>query len=70
MKRPELSQRQAQVVERVARGLSYKVIAAELGISIRTVHAHVEHAAARIPGDSAPRHRLTLFFFNVDESAA
>lgn len=70
MTRVELTTRQAQVVERVARGLSYKVIAAELGISVRTVHAHVEHAAARIPGDSTPRHRLTLFFLSVDEDAA
>ena len=57
-------------MERVARGLSYKVIAAELGISVRTVHAHAEHAAARIPGDSPPRHRFTLWFFGVEEDVA
>lgn len=65
-----LSQRQAQIVERVARGLSYKVIAAELGISIRTVHTQVGRVAARIPGDASPRHRLTLFFLNIDDDAA
>lgn len=70
MKRPELTTRQAEVVERVARGLPDKRIAAELGLSIRTVHAHIEHIAAKIPGDTPRRHRLTLFFFNVDESAA
>jgi DNA-binding NarL/FixJ family response regulator len=67
MERPELSMRQAQIVERVARGLPYKVIAAELGISVRTVHTHVEIVAARIPGESTPRHRLTLWFFGMDE---
>lgn len=71
MKRPELSQRQAQVVERVARGLPDKRIAAELGISIRTVQAHVQAAANKIDGESQPRHRLTLWFFNItDEDAA
>lgn len=65
----ELSHRQAQVVERVARGLPDKRIAAELGISIDTVRFHIQAAAARIPGDSTPRHRLTLFFFTIEDDA-
>lgn len=65
---PELSHRQTQVVERVARGLPDKRIAAELGISIDTVRFHIQAAAARIPGDSTPRHRLTLWFISLDES--
>jgi DNA-binding NarL/FixJ family response regulator len=67
----DLSKRQAEVVELVARGLPDKRIAAELQISIRTVRCHIQAAAARIPGDARPRHRFTLFFFDVsDEDAA
>lgn len=62
----ELTTRQAQVAERVARGLPDKRIAAELQISVRTVHRHVQDAAAQLPGETSPRHRLTLFFFNVE----
>jgi DNA-binding NarL/FixJ family response regulator len=67
MRRVELSTRQAQVVELVARGKPDKVIAAELQISIDTVRFHIKSAAARIPGDSSPRHRLTLFFLDVSD---
>lgn len=68
---PELTVRQAQVVERVAKGLPDKRIAHELGISIDTVRHHIQSAAARIPGAERPRHRLTLFFLGVsDDSAA
>jgi len=62
----ELSKRQAQVVECVARGLPDKRIAAKLQISICTVRRHVRDAAARIPGDTSPRHRLMLFFLNLE----
>lgn len=61
----ELSRRQAEVVECVARGMPDKRIAAELHISVFTVRRHVRDAAARIPGDASPRHRLTLFFLNL-----
>lgn len=63
----ELTRRQAQVVERVAKGLPDKRIAVELRISIRTVRKHVQDAAARIPGNASPRHRLTLLFLNVED---
>ena len=64
---PQLTERQAQVVERVARGLPDKRIAAELQISIDTVRLHIQAAASRIPGDGSPRHRLTLFFFSITD---
>jgi FixJ family two-component response regulator len=63
--KPQLSTRQAQVVERVARGLPDKVIARELGISTHTVQFHIQQAAARIPGNPPPRRKLTLFFLGV-----
>jgi DNA-binding NarL/FixJ family response regulator len=67
----ELSRRQTEVVECVARGMPDKRIAAKLHISIDTVRAHIQQAASRIPGESHPRHRLTLWFFSIslDESA-
>jgi DNA-binding NarL/FixJ family response regulator len=64
---PELTTRQAQVVERVARGLPDKEIAERLDISVRTVQRHVQDAAARIPGHGRPRHRLTLFFLSIED---
>lgn len=63
----ELTKRQAEVVERVARGLPDKRIAVELDISIDTVRHHIQAAADRIPGDGRPRHRLTLFFLELEE---
>lgn len=65
MPRPELSTRQAQVAELVARGLPDKRIAAELGLSIKTVQVHVQNAAHKVPGQSPPRHKLILWFFNI-----
>ncbi len=54
----------------VARGLPDKRIAATLGLSARTVQMHVREAAAKVPGDSAPRHRLTLFFLQLEADSA
>lgn len=65
--KPALSTRQAEIAELVARGLPNKVIAARKGIAIETVKVHVKEAAAKIPGDSPPRHKLTLWFFGVTE---
>jgi DNA-binding CsgD family transcriptional regulator len=65
--KPQLSTRQAQIVERVARQKPDKVIADELGISIATVRAHIQRIANRIPGPDRRRARITLFFFGVVE---
>jgi DNA-binding CsgD family transcriptional regulator len=64
---PRLSPREWEVLERAAAGASYADIAAELFISVRTVHKHMEHvrerlgvhsvraaAAAALPGRSVP----------------
>jgi FixJ family two-component response regulator len=66
-----LTERQAEVAERVARGHSDKRIAADLGLSVRTVENHIRDAASHIPGPATPRYRLTwfaLFVLNVDLS--
>jgi DNA-binding NarL/FixJ family response regulator len=65
-----LTERQAEVVERVAHGKPDKVIARELRISIDTVRAHIQQAASRVPGNTAPRHRLTLWFFSISSDDA
>lgn len=63
--KPELSTRQAQVAEYVARGLPDKVIAHELGVAIDTVRVHIQAAADKLPGTTPRRHRITLWFFNI-----
>lgn len=61
----ELSTRQAQVAEYVARGMPDKVIAAETGLSVATIRAHIENAAAKLPGITTRRHKLTLWVFEI-----
>ncbi len=61
-----LSRRQAEVAERIAKGMSDKAIAHDMGLSINTIRNHVREAASRIPGPSYPRHRLTLFYFGLE----
>jgi DNA-binding NarL/FixJ family response regulator len=58
----QLTERQAQVAERVAQGLTNKEVARELGLSEETVKQHIREAAERLPGTTYPRHRLTLWF--------
>ena len=65
--KPVLSTRQAQVAELVARGLPDKIIARETGLSVKTVQVHIQKAAAKLPGDSRPRHRITVWFYGIAE---
>lgn len=61
----KLSTRQAEVVALLARGMPDKTIAATLNLDIKTVQVHVQNAAAKFPGKTTPRHRLTLWFFGL-----
>ena len=63
----ELTPRQTEIAALVARGLSDKIIAARTELAIETVRVHIQNAAAKLPGDSSPRHKLTLWFFNIVE---
>ena len=60
-----LTARQAEVARCVARGLTTREIAVELGIAPRTVEAHIADAASRIPCQGAPRYRITIWFFTT-----
>ncbi len=70
MKCHGLSRRQAEVAELVARGLGDKRIAAELGISVYTVRNHIERVASFCPGEATRRHRITLFFIQLEAEDA
>jgi DNA-binding NarL/FixJ family response regulator len=61
----ELSRRQAEIAKHVARGLPTKVIAEKTGLAYATVRLHVRAAAAKIPGDTTPRHKLTIWFLEA-----
>lgn len=63
----ELTPRQTEIAALVARGLSDKVIAARTELAIETVRVHIQNAATRIGGSGTPRHRITLWFFNIQE---
>lgn len=60
-----LTPRERQVAELVAKGMPTKSIAVRLGISPRTVDEHIQQAAERIGGDTSPRHRITVWFYQL-----
>jgi FixJ family two-component response regulator len=62
-----LTPRQMEVAELVARGRSYKAVAARLGISPLTVRDHVQEAALRIPLPGPPKMRVVLWFLTLRE---
>lgn len=64
----KLSQRQAEIAEYVAQGMTYKEIAATTGLAVKTVEAHVYIAASRLSGRGYPQHKLTLWVLSTDEN--
>jgi DNA-binding NarL/FixJ family response regulator len=65
-----LTPREKQIAEMVARGYANKRIAHELGIALTTVEKHLQQAAQRIEGDTAPRHKMLVWFYSLSESDA
>lgn len=61
----ELSRRHRDVAALVARGLSEKAIAHDLGLKVMTVREYIRDGASRIPGEGQPRSRLLLWFLNI-----
>jgi DNA-binding NarL/FixJ family response regulator len=55
---PRLTPREREVVELLASGYSYRLIAARLRISRETVRVHVKHIAAKIPGEPPALRRI------------
>lgn len=64
-----LTPRESEIARLIARGLSRKAIADQLGISIHTVDQHMKNAAAKLPGKGSPKLRLVLFVVNLKRSA-
>jgi DNA-binding NarL/FixJ family response regulator len=62
-----LTRRQAEIVELYARGMSYRAIATETGITVEMVKKHVQRAASRVPGEGRTRERLTLWFLSLTD---
>lgn len=61
-----LTDRQATVVDMVARGLTYFAIGRLLGCSDEAVRAMVQKVASRIPGDLPPRERCIVWWRGGD----
>lgn len=67
--KPALSTRQAQVAEMVAEGKTYKQIAADTGMALKTVEMHAYIAASKIPGTDYPRFKLMLWVLNTSDGS-
>lgn len=65
-----LTARQREVAALVARGMTDKQIARELGIHRRTVEWHISDGASRIPGEGRPRMKLAVFVLNLNDDRA
>lgn len=57
-----LTDREEHIVELLAQGLSTGEIADRLGVSSRTVEAHVGAAAVKVPGDLPRQTRLICWW--------
>jgi DNA-binding NarL/FixJ family response regulator len=63
----DLTRRERQVAELVARGLTSKGVARHLDVSPATVKVHIRNAAAKLPGDGPPRHRIIIHVITQEE---
>ena len=57
-----LSPQERRICGMIADGALHKHVARELGISIRTVHTHINRAAAKLPGNGFPTRKIVRFF--------
>lgn len=53
-----LTPREAEIVDAIGEGLSYKAIAQRLGITDGSVGAYVHRIAQRIPGQGSPMWKI------------
>lgn len=57
-----LTAREEHIVELLAQGLTSQDIADRLGLSVRTIEAHVGAAAEKVPGDLPRQTRLICWW--------
>lgn len=60
-----LTPRQVEVAGMVAKGMTAREISREIGATVGTVEQHIKQAAHRIPGETPARHKLALWFFQL-----
>jgi DNA-binding CsgD family transcriptional regulator len=67
-----LSPREAEIAKLVAGAYADDEIAERLGISVRTVHTHLDRIAKKLDASSSPhrRRRVIRDFVNSESSAA
>lgn len=65
-----LTPQEARVAELLARGMTAKAIAKELGCSTKTVRNHITNASRRIEGPATPRMKLALWYLEEQDSDA
>ena len=65
-----LTARETDVVRLLLAGRTYEEIARELGITRRTVRAHVRTIALRIEGTDPPVRRVLRFAHHLSEPSA
>ncbi len=65
---PKLTPTQLAIVKLLCAGHSHQEIADTFGCTVRTVKAHVEDAAVRIPGEDYPSARLIHWYRGASAS--
>lgn len=58
-----LTDRDAQVVQLIGSGLSYKRTARTLGLATQTVRVYAHRIAARIPGNGSPQLKIAAWYW-------
>jgi DNA-binding NarL/FixJ family response regulator len=61
----DLTDREMQIIKLIAQGLNHKEVAAQIGLSWRSVSQRVHELGRRVDqGGSTPMRRLTWWWFN------
>ena len=67
---PTLTDREREVACLLARGMVRKQVATELGIALKTVEAHVQNIANKLPGDGVRMIRIARFVLTQPSTRA
>lgn len=63
----DLTARQVEIAQLVARGMSSKAIARETGLAVQTVNNHIMDAAKRIPINGPARYRCMIWVLSLSD---